>query len=58
MVTAKIPFDFYHDGIHPTHYEMGDELPEDAAKVAIAEGWAVEPEVIVEPEAVKTKKGK
>lgn len=34
-------FDFYHDGINPTHYAEGEqELPEDAAAVAEAEGWA------------------
>lgn len=44
MVIAKIKFNFYHDGIHPTHYQVGDELPEDAAKVALAEGWATREE--------------
>ena len=45
-------FDFYHDGINPTRYEVGEqEILEDAATVAIAEGWAVE-----EQKPVKKKK--
>lgn len=28
---AKIAFDFYHDGVNPTRYEPGEELPEDVA---------------------------
>lgn len=34
-------FDFYHDGINPTHYPVGEQaLPEDAAKVAVDMEWA------------------
>jgi hypothetical protein len=34
-------FDFYHDGINPTHYPAGEQiLPEDAAKVAVDMEWA------------------
>lgn len=38
--TVKTPFDFYHDGINPTHYPAGEqELPKDALAVAESEGW-------------------
>jgi hypothetical protein len=34
-------FDYYHDGVTPTHYGEGlRPLPNDAAEVAVAEKWA------------------
>ena len=42
MINVKIPFDFYHDGVTKTHYPAGlQDVPEDAAKVALTEKWAV-----------------
>lgn len=57
---AKIAFDFYHDGINPTHYEPGDELPAD---VAVDSEWVEESAPIIVPgdelpADVKKKKGK
>jgi len=40
---VKTPFDFYHDGINPTHYPAGEQdIPKDALAVAEAEGWLEE----------------
>lgn len=40
---VKQPFDFYHDGINPTHYPAGEQdIPKDALAVAEAEGWLEE----------------
>ena len=42
---AKIAFDFYHDGMHPTRYEPGDELPED---VAVPAEWVEESQPVAD----------
>lgn len=42
MYEIKTPFNFYHDGVTKTRYEIGVQaIPEDAAVVAVGEGWAV-----------------
>jgi hypothetical protein len=43
MIEVITPFDFYHDGVTRSSYASGmQDIPEDAATVALAEGWAVE----------------
>ncbi len=44
VVKLKVvtPFAFYHDGVTRTEYVEGvQDVPEDAAKVALKEKWAV-----------------
>lgn len=41
MYRVTKAFNFYHNGVTPTHYGEGlHDLPEDAAAVAVNEGWA------------------
>ncbi len=43
MPTLKVntPFAFYHDGVTRTEYPEGvQDIPDDAAKVALKEKWA------------------
>jgi hypothetical protein len=54
MYRVTVPFKFFHDGINPTEYGEGlHDLPERAAEVAIAEGWAEE---ATNPDAPVVKK--
>lgn len=50
---AKITFDFYHDGINPTRYESGDEVPEG---VAVPAEW-LEQEAPAEQESTASESG-
>jgi|WetSurMetagenome_2_1015567.scaffolds.fasta_scaffold383058_2 hypothetical protein len=56
MYDVKNPFDFYHDGVTKTSYAAGvQDIPDDAAEIAVREGWAVEVKE-EEKRAVKRKK--
>lgn len=58
MIKATKEFVFYHDGITPTPYSTGDELPEDAGSVALTEGWAESCGELPEAKSRKAKAGK
>lgn len=59
MIRVIKAFDFYHNGIHPTRYQEGEQpVPTDAARVALAEGWAVEIEQSPKAEMPTQKKSR